>query len=175
MPRGLSALADATVTSVPVVTTAAKGLFEGGRVLNRIGNAGLEMLGESPNYSRSIANPFMQKTDPPIKGVKMLESNIPINAGPSPSYMDGAIQSRDSVIPPAPPVRLRLPGEAVGGETHPMIGIKAPSYPDLATDYARTRVSPTVFNGPPTNPFDVPRGLLNADNPKTTKPKKSVR
>lgn len=63
-----------------------------------------------------------------------------------------------------------LPSEAGPGELQPMVIVKAPApYPPLAEDFARERIQPTKFNGPPHNPFNLPRGLLKAPKPKMKK------
>lgn len=63
-----------------------------------------------------------------------------------------------------------LPSEAGPGELQPMVIVKAPApYPPLAEDFARERIQPTKFNGPPQNPFNLPRGLLKAPKPKMKK------
>ena len=67
---------------------------------------------------------------------------------------------------PPPPAPLALPATASPGDAQPMIYPKAPVYPSLAEEFARTRIQPTRFSGPPSNPFGIPRGFLTAPKPK---------
>jgi hypothetical protein len=73
---------------------------------------------------------------------------------------------------PEPRPLFALPSEAGEGEPLPMIGIRANRYPPLAEDFARERIVPTKFKGPPENPFGLPKGLL--EKPKPSKPKKTA-
>jgi hypothetical protein len=144
--------------SVPVKTTAASGLFYGGKGLMAIGK-GLEGL-YAP--SKPAAAPTFAFDRQPLQ----LEANVPGNAGYEEDFSQGSTPPRNVYAPPAPRNPMALPSSTTPGTVQPMIGVKAPApYPPLAEDFARNRTVPVKFNGPPSNPLGIPRGYLNAANP----------
>lgn len=152
---GLGALA---LDSIPVKTSLASAMYYGGKGAVALGN-GIKGL-YAPNPATVPATFAFDRK--PLQ----LESSVPANAGFGAEPDSGSFPSRSPFTPPAPRSPLALPASTSAGVTQPMIGVKAPApYPQLAADFARNRTVPTKFNGPPSNPFGIPKGYLNP--PKT--------
>lgn len=149
-PKGLHAAIASTVDSFPVNSGASSALYKAGGYLKKLGGT----------QAGPGVTPFAPKIIPkPLQ----LESSVPGNAGASPNFSAGPIGSRGSVVTPPPVDLFRLPASTEGGPVQPMIGVKAPApYPPLADEFARQRTVPNKFNGPPSNPFNLPKGLLQA-------------
>lgn len=148
--------------SVPVKTSLASAMYYGGKGAVAVGNGIRGLYAPKP-----AAVPATFAFDPkPLQ----LPSSVPANAGFGAEPNAGGFPSRNPFTPPAPRSPLALPAATAPGETQPMIGVKAPApYPGLYEDAARMRVQPNKFAGPPTNPFNLPKGYLMP--PKTVVPK----
>jgi hypothetical protein len=153
-----TALVGLAADSIPVRTTAASGLYYGGRGAVAMGK-GLQGLFAPQPGSSPVSFAF-------DRAPARLEANVPGNAGYGEDFSQGNISPQNVYAPPAPATPLQLPASVPTGPVQPMVGIKASSYPPLATDYARTRVAPTRFSGPPENPFGIPKGYLEAGKPR---------
>lgn len=152
-PHGLRSLLADTVNSYPVRTAISSGLYKAGGALKALGAPAMGPAG-------AVFAPKMPSQ--PLQ----LESSVPGNAGYGADFSQGGYAARPPITTQAPPSLYQLPANASSGEAQPMIGVKAPApYPPLAEDYARTRINPPQFNGPPTNPLGHPAGFLNAVNP----------
>lgn len=153
-PHGLRSLAADTINSYPVRTAISSGLYKTGGALKSL--FGTPAMGSAG----AVFSPKM--TGKPLQ----LESSVPANAEYGADFSQGGYAARPPITPAAPQSLFQLPASTTPGEPQPMIGVKAPApYPPLAEDYARTRVKPTQFAGPPTNPMGHPKGFLNAVNP----------
>ena len=156
-PTGLKSALASTLNSYPVRTGISSALYRTGGALNRIG-------GTTPGYALPG---FSAKWASSPDGQLRLPSEAIGNADVYPASGGPPAPVPSPIVTPAPQNPLVLPSEATAGRPQPMIRLKAPSpYPSLAEEFARTRIEPTRFSGPPSNPFETPRGYLMAPKPK---------
>lgn len=157
---GLGAMA---LDSIPVKTSLASALYYGGKGVTAMGDGIRGLFSSSP--AAEAPSPYVTFGNMP-KPLALPAETIGNPSGED--FSMGSFPARNPIIPPSPRSYAALPPTTSAGEAQPMIGIKAPSYPPLAEDFARTRVAPTKFSSPPEPRSVNPRGLLNAPVAKRT-------
>ena len=121
--------------------------------VNASGGEAQPMIGVKSTAPPSVLNDYAKTRIVPTKGelTRMGGTTLP--------------PETNGLSLPAGLQRFSLPSSVTGGPVEPMIWEKGNPYPTLAEDYAKTRIDPTKFNGPPDNPLGQLKGFLNAKNP----------